>query len=81
MDIIADLKAFLQKKLEVDLSAVSEDTPLFDEGIIDSMGSLLLLSHVEKTYGISFAPRELVENPFDSMNEMAALIAAKREAR
>lgn len=59
-----------------DPSNLADDTPLRTGGILDSMSTLSLVSHVEKTWGIEVAPNE-ASSEFDTIADIAALIERK----
>jgi acyl carrier protein len=57
------------------------DTASFlEEGIIDSLGIIELVSFVEKEFGISVADHELLPTNFDSVARLSAYIQTKRSA-
>jgi acyl carrier protein len=55
----------------------TDDQSFLEEGIIDSLGIIELVSFVEKTYGISVADQELLPNNFDSVNKLSSYILNK----
>jgi acyl carrier protein len=59
----------------------SDDTSFLDEGIIDSLGVIELVTFVEKRFGISVLDHELVPDNFDSINKLDAYIQNKLGAR
>jgi len=54
-----------------------DDASFLEEGIIDSMGIIELVSFVESQFGISVADRELIPDNFDSVNKLNAYIQSK----
>ena len=54
-----------------------DDASFLEEGIIDSMGIIELVSFVEDHFGISVADRELVPDNFDSVSKLEAYIRTK----
>ena len=58
-------------------TAVSDDHPLLDSGMIDSMGIYELVSKLEESCGISIGDDELVPENFNSINAIAALVEQK----
>jgi len=48
-----------------------------DEGIIDSLGVIELVTFVEKQFGISVADHELVPDNFDSVAKLDAYVQRK----
>lgn len=58
--------------------AIEDATPLLAEGIIDSMGTLELLSFVEETFGVTVADNEVVEANLGSLDALVRFITAKQ---
>lgn len=59
---------------------LSNRDSFIDKGLIDSMGILNLVSHVESTYGIQVADSELIPEIWDSVSSIANFIVAKGTA-
>ncbi|GLH74847.1 hypothetical protein GETHLI_33490 [Geothrix limicola] len=55
----------------------SDDASFLEEGIIDSLGIIELVSFVEKTFGISVADSDLLPTNFDSVSRLSAFITNK----
>ena len=58
-----------------------DDASFLDEGIIDSLGVIELVTFVEKEFGVSVADNELVPDNFDSVAKLGAFIGNKLAAR
>ncbi len=56
---------------------LSEDTNLFESGIVDSMGFILLLSFIEKELGVAVNMSEITIENFDSVRKIADFIKQK----
>lgn len=54
-----------------------DDASFMDEGIIDSLGIMELVTFVEKNFGISVAVEDLVPDNFDSIKKLDAFIRYK----
>jgi len=59
----------------------SDDASFLDEGIIDSLGVIELVTFVEKEFGVSVADHELVPDNFDSVAKLGAFIGSKLAAK
>lgn len=59
---------------------LTDDTSLFGEGIIDSLGALKLVAFIEETYGIKVQDEELIPDNLDSINKLDTYISSKLEA-
>lgn len=54
-----------------------DDASFLDEGIIDSLGIIELVTFVEKCFSISVADHELIPDNFDSVRKLGAYIQRK----
>jgi acyl carrier protein len=54
-----------------------DDASFLEEGIIDSLGIIELVSFVEKKFAISVADHELLPTNFDSVSKLSSFIANK----
>ena len=59
---------------------IAEDQSFLESGIIDSTGLLELVAFVEQRFGIAVADPELLPENLDSLQNISAFIARKREA-
>lgn len=57
---------------------LGDDDPLFESGVIDSLGHLKLISFLEKEFSISLSMDDLTWENFDSVNKIAALVGARK---
>jgi len=82
-DISIKLREFIVKNLLFSASGYEFDdnVSFLDEGIIDSLGIIELVSFVESQYGVSVADRDLVPDNFDSIAKLTAYIGRKLEAK
>jgi acyl carrier protein len=58
-----------------------DDASFLDEGIIDSLGIIELVTFVEKRFGVSVADHELIPDNFDSVRKLDAYIQRKLSAQ
>jgi acyl carrier protein len=57
---------------------LKDTDPLLQSGIIDSMGILDLVGHLETTFDISVADDDLVPENFDSIETIAEFVERKQ---
>lgn len=60
-----------------DPANLRDDTPLRASGILDSISTLKLVTHVEDTFNIIVEPHE-ASTEFDSIDSIASLIGRKQ---
>lgn len=75
MGIEAALIAYLKEQTGVD---VVVDTPLVEEGIIDSMGIIDLLSFIESSFGVTPEEDDLTVENFETVAAIKNLIENKK---
>jgi acyl carrier protein len=56
----------------------TDDASLVDEGILDSFGLAELVTLVEQAYGVTVPDKDLSLATFDSIDKIAAYVAARR---
>jgi acyl carrier protein len=77
--IIASIRTYISGNFPAVRKRKLEDTdPLLQSGIIDSMGILDLVGHLETTFDISVADDDLVPENFDSIETIAAFVEKKQ---
>jgi acyl carrier protein len=55
-----------------------DEASFLDEGIVDSMNVLELVSFVEDQYGIKVADSDIVPDNFDSVSKLAEFVQVKK---
>jgi acyl carrier protein len=77
--IITSIRTFISGNFPAVRKRKLEDTdPLLQSGIIDSMGILDLVGHLETTFDISVADDDLVPENFDSIETIAEFVERKQ---
>lgn len=62
---------------QMHLAVSSHDTELLETALLDSMGLVDLLVHLEKTFGVSIGVEELDFDHFRSVASIAAMVGAR----
>jgi len=57
--------------------ALDDSTPLITGGILDSISTLKLVSHLEEQYSIEFQAHEVGPDHLDNLSDIAAIVAGK----
>jgi len=58
---------------------LTDSTPLVTGGILDSIATVKLVTHLEETYGIEFAAHEMDADHLDTIKSIVQIVSAKRE--
>jgi acyl carrier protein len=78
MDHIKELKEFVINNFMFGKGDLLEnDTDFFDKGIIDSTGTLELVSFIEETYNIAVLDNELIKENLSSLTKVNEYIKRK----
>ena len=79
-DVITQVRAFIHENFLYMRPnfEVGADDRLLEQGIIDSMGMLQLVTFLEETFGIRPADDELVPENLDSIDRIASFVMRKR---
>jgi len=82
MNIASDIRDFLVHNLLFSEGGFphGDDASFLQEGIIDSLGVLELVTFVGQKFGITVEPHEVTPDNFDSVNRLAAYIRRKQTA-
>jgi acyl carrier protein len=82
MKIAEELEHFVLAELaDPGRQRIGHEDDLLSQAIIDSMGLLLLTSHVEEKYGIAIDPEEIVPENFRNITALARFIEGKLPPR
>ena len=82
MDHINELKEFVINNFMFGKGDLLEnDTDFFDAGIIDSTGTLELVSFIEENYNISVLDNELIKENLSSLIKVNEYITKKLESQ
>lgn len=56
---------------------ITESTLIFQEGYLDSMGLVMLISFLEETFSIKTGDADMIEENFESINAISEFVAKK----
>lgn len=56
-------------------SSLNEEIDLFENGFVDSVGIVRLISFMEEKFGIKFSEETLYDDRFSSLNGLANIIS------
>ena len=73
-EIICD---YIIEETMTDPAQFNSETRLFEEGIFDSMGFLLLIEFIREKFNVDTKDDELLLDNFDSVNTITAFISSR----
>lgn len=71
------IKEYVRNSTFNDSSRINDDTMIFKEGILDSMGLVTLISFLEEEFNIQTEDSDLVEENFETINAIAEFVSRK----
>ncbi|MBG0861202.1 MAG: acyl carrier protein [Bacteroidales bacterium] len=73
------VKTYINQAVHVDKEKIRNDSLIFKEGFIDSMGFILLVTFLEEEFGIKTSDADLLEENFESINAISDFVGRKTE--
>jgi len=60
-------------------SEILNDTKIFENGYVDSMGFTIIIRFLEKTFTVSINDRDLIDENFESINAITKFVIDKSQ--
>ena len=79
-DVLADVRTFLEKEflyMRPDFT-LQDDDSLLKSGVVDSMGVLEVLDHLEASFGVRAGEDEITNANLGSLRAIARFVVRKR---
>ncbi|MFM0340188.1 acyl carrier protein [Paraburkholderia fungorum] len=74
-----ELKQYLQTHFLFEFNdQITEDSNLFEAGILDSFGYIHLIHHIEQQYDVRFGDDDVANASMTSLAQIVAVMIAKR---
>jgi len=71
------IRQFILNTSYVSNDQVNNDTLIFQEGIMDSMGFISIINFIEESFSITASSNDLLESNFESINAIANFVSRK----
>lgn len=78
-DITERVKQYIVSESFSQKDSVQEETLIFENGLLDSMGFLFLIDFLKQEFQIEVLDSDLVDDNFRSINNIAAFVIKKLE--
>ena len=79
MAVVDDVRDFLTKDLRVaDAATLTEDFPLVQRGVLDSIEVMQVVEFLERTYSIRVEDTDIVPTNLGSLAALSAFVHRKR---
>ena len=77
MKIKEEIRKYLHEASLSDAKGIQDDTLIFEEGLLDSMGLLFLIEFLKENFEVEVEDEELNPANFESINSITAFVEAK----
>ena len=77
-DDLNEIQAYLRAEFAPEREGFAPDENLLSQGIIDSLGILKLVTHLEERYGFETGDDDLVPENFATLSMIRDFVARKR---
>ena len=77
IDIKSKIKDYILESTFEDVQNITDETLIFEEGVLDSMGLLFLIEFLKEEFNITTNDDELVVDNFQSINNIVAFMENK----
>jgi len=71
------VRIYIHEKVYAEKDKVKDDTLIFQEGFIDSMGFMDIITFMESELGISTSDADLLEENFESIDAISGFVMSK----
>ena len=76
-EIKNEIKNYIVEASLSDANKIKDDTLIFDDGLLDSMGLLFLIEFLNENYKIEVNDEELNPKNFESINSIVSFVETK----
>ena len=73
------VREYVAKSVHYDISKITSQTKLFEEGILDSMAFAVLIDYLERSFNIKASDEDLIDENFESIEAITKYIFRKKE--
>lgn len=77
IDIKSKIKEYIIESTFEDVQGITDETLIFEEGVLDSMGLLFLIEFLQEEFNVTTNDDELVVENFESINKIVAFLNSK----
>ena len=76
-DMREKIRNYIVQTSHADADKIKNESLIFKEGFFDSMGFIMLITFLEKEFGIKTVDSDLIEENFESINAITEFIQRK----
>lgn len=75
------IREYILNDVHVEKEKVQNETLIFKQGFLDSMGLMMLITFLEETFGIKVHDSDMIESNFESINAIDNFLGKKLELK
>lgn len=79
-ELTTQITEFINERFPGTRDELEPDAALLEAGLVDSLGILDIVEHVEVTYSVTIDDEELLADNFSTVTEIASLVHSKLSA-
>jgi acyl carrier protein len=68
------IRKHLLSEIHADITNFTDDTKIFKQGYLDSMGFMVLITFIEDEFGVKVSDTDMQEENFESVNAIAVFV-------
>ncbi len=76
-EIKEKVRDFIKNETAYSDDTITDESMIFNEGYLDSMGFVMLTTFIEEEFGIHIVDSDLVEENFESINAITDFVVNK----
>ena len=77
IEVKSKIREYIIESTFEDVQNITDETLIFEEGVLDSMGLLFLIEFLKEEFNVTTNDDELVVENFESINKIVAFINKK----
>lgn len=74
------IKEFILETSYVSSEQITDETPIFEQGIMDSMGFISIIGFIEESFSVTPSDDEFIEDNFESINAISNYVLKKLQS-
>lgn len=81
MDTRKQIRQYIIEASMCNIEKLTDETLIFDQGLLDSMGLLFLVQFLKDNFKIVTNDQELIKENFESINAIASFVNSKMDSQ
>jgi acyl carrier protein len=77
IEVRSKIREYILKSTFEDVQNIADDTLIFEEGVLDSMGLLFLIEFLQEEFNVTTNDDELVVENFESLDKIVTFLNNK----